>query len=51
MVLEFKPIPNPMQHEIVAEPIEHKAGWIGALDKPGLGIEILEEVLLSYRME
>jgi len=48
-VFELKPLKNPMQHELVTEPITHKEGWMYPLQKPGLGIEIIEEVVDHYR--
>jgi L-alanine-DL-glutamate epimerase-like enolase superfamily enzyme len=49
-LFEFKPLRNPMQHELVPEPIEHVDGWVyPPLDRPGLGIEIQEDVVDRYR--
>lgn len=49
-LFEFKPLVNPMQNELVAEPFAHKDGWIyPPSDKPGLGIEIIEDVVNKYR--
>lgn len=49
-LFEFKPLRNPMQHELVCEPFEQKDGWIyPPSDKPGLGIEINEDVVHRYR--
>ncbi len=49
-LFEFKPLRNPMQHELVAEPITHVDGWLyPPTDKPGLGIEIDESVINRYR--
>ena len=50
-LFEFKPLRNPMQHELVTEPFEHVDGWIYPPTKPGLGIEIIEEVVDRYRSE
>lgn len=46
---EVKPIRNPMQHDLVSQPIDHEAGWMTPLLKPGLGIEVREEVVEGYR--
>ena len=47
---EFKPLPNPMQNDLVVEPFAHVDGWIyPPSEKPGLGIEIIEEVVDFYR--
>ena len=49
-LFEFKPLRNPMQHELVPEPFEQKDGWIyPPSDKPGLGIEINEDIVNKYR--
>ncbi len=40
IVMEIKPRPSPPQHDIVAEPIEQRDGWIAVPDRPGLGVEI-----------
>ena len=50
-LFEFKPLWNPMQHELVTEPISHSDGWVyPPSDLPGLGIEIDETVVDRYRM-
>lgn len=48
-LFEFKPLRNPMQHDLVTEPFEHKDGWIYPPNRPGLGIEIIEDVVNKYR--
>lgn len=49
-LFEFKPLENPMQHELVEEPFRHVDGWVyPPLDRPGLGINIREEVVDRYR--
>lgn len=50
-VFEFKPVVNPMQHELVERPFEHKNGWATPPTGPGLGIELIEEVVDRYRSE
>ena len=51
-LFEFKPLRNPMQHDLVTKPFEHMstAGSIRRPD-PGLGIEVIEEVVEGYRSE
>jgi len=50
-LFEIKPLRNPMQHELVAEPFGHVDGWISPpVDRPGLGIDVLEDVLDRYRL-
>ncbi|MCU1672128.1 MAG: mandelate racemase [Frankiales bacterium] len=49
-VFEFKPLRNPMQHDLVADPVAHVDGWVyPPTTKPGLGIEIDEAVIDRYR--
>jgi L-alanine-DL-glutamate epimerase-like enolase superfamily enzyme len=49
-LFEFKPLRNPMQHELVPEPIEHVDGWVyPPLGRPGLGIDVQEDVVDRYR--
>lgn len=51
-LFEFKPLRNPMQHELVTEPFEHVDGWVyPPVNRPGLGIEIVQEVVDRYRSE
>jgi L-alanine-DL-glutamate epimerase-like enolase superfamily enzyme len=41
----------PMQHDLVATPIEPVDGWMQPLCGPGLGIEVLEDVVDHYRLD
>jgi L-alanine-DL-glutamate epimerase-like enolase superfamily enzyme len=50
LFFELKPLPSPMQHELVADPIEHAGGWIAPLEKPGLGVEVVEAAVEQYRL-
>jgi L-alanine-DL-glutamate epimerase-like enolase superfamily enzyme len=50
-LIEVKPLRNPMQHELVARPIEHASGWFAPPGGPGLGIEVIDEVVDFYRAE
>jgi L-alanine-DL-glutamate epimerase-like enolase superfamily enzyme len=47
--IEIKPLRNPMQHELAQQPVTPRAGYLTALDGPGLGIEIDEAVAERYR--
>jgi L-alanine-DL-glutamate epimerase-like enolase superfamily enzyme len=38
-----------MQHELVAQPFEHDNGWLYPPTAPGLGIDVLDEVVARYR--
>jgi L-alanine-DL-glutamate epimerase-like enolase superfamily enzyme len=48
LIQELKPDESPMQHELVREPFVPKDGSIEVPDRPGLGVEINEEVLQRY---
>lgn len=50
LLFELKPIPNPMQDELVRERIWHVDGYISPLTGPGLGIEVDESVIAKYRL-
>lgn len=50
-LFELKPLRNPMQHDLVSEPIDHVDGWMYPPTKPGLGIEVIDEVVDRYRSE
>ncbi|MFN8222089.1 MAG: mandelate racemase/muconate lactonizing enzyme family protein [Gaiellales bacterium] len=49
LVFELKPEENPMQHELVEQPIGQSGGWVTPLPGPGLGIEVREDVVERYR--
>ncbi len=48
LVLELKPEPSPMQHDIVTDPIEMHDGWIDVRDAPGLGVTVDEAAVRRY---
>jgi L-alanine-DL-glutamate epimerase-like enolase superfamily enzyme len=50
-LFEFKPLRNPMQHDLVEEPFEHVDGWVYPPTKPGLGIAVKEDVVRYYASE
>ncbi|MBA2700718.1 MAG: mandelate racemase/muconate lactonizing enzyme family protein, partial [Chloroflexi bacterium] len=50
-LFELKPLRNPMQHELVTDPFEHEGGYMYPSTKPGLGIEVIDEVVDRYRSE
>lgn len=51
-LFEFKPLVNPMQNDLITEPFKHSEGWVyPPLGKPGLGIEIIEDVINKYRQK
>jgi L-alanine-DL-glutamate epimerase-like enolase superfamily enzyme len=47
-IFELKPLPNPMQHELVRNPIGHVDGWVYAPEGPGLGVEVIEDTVRKY---
>jgi L-alanine-DL-glutamate epimerase-like enolase superfamily enzyme len=48
-VFELKPLRNPMQHDLVAEPFGHLDGWMyPPLGRPGLGLEVDEALVRHY---
>ena len=51
IVFELKPVPSPLQYELVSEPIEQHGGWVSVPDKPGLGLEINEDVVRKYTFD
>ena len=50
-LFELKPLRNPMQHDLVTEPFGHTDGWVYPPTGPGLGIEVIDEVVDRYRSE
>jgi L-alanine-DL-glutamate epimerase-like enolase superfamily enzyme len=48
LVLELKPVPSPMQDDIVRTPIRQAAGYLAASDRPGLGVEVDESAVRSF---
>jgi L-alanine-DL-glutamate epimerase-like enolase superfamily enzyme len=49
--MDFKPHESPMQHELVADPWEQEDGFLAVRDKPGLGVEVREEVVKKYLIQ
>lgn len=50
LLQELKPLENPMQHELVTEPFAQHDGFVAVPRKPGLGVEVREDVLAKYRL-
>jgi L-alanine-DL-glutamate epimerase-like enolase superfamily enzyme len=48
LIFELKPVPSPMQHELVTTPIEQTDGWVSPPGGPGLGVEVDEAVVRGY---
>jgi L-alanine-DL-glutamate epimerase-like enolase superfamily enzyme len=47
--MDFKPHPSPMQHELVSDPWEQADGYLEVRNKPGLGVDVVEEAVRQYR--
>ena len=47
-IFELKLRPSPMQHELVDEPFDQVDGWLAVRDRPGLGVEVDEDVVRRY---
>lgn len=48
---EIKPLRDVAQHELVAHPVTHENGWMPQPQGPGLGIEVLEDVVERFRLD
>ena len=48
LIFEVKPVPSPMQHELVTNPIDQVDGWISPPDGPGLGVDVDEAAVAAY---
>lgn len=51
LILELKPEPSPMQHDLVTDPIEMRDGWIDVRDAPGLGVTVDEAAVRRYSFD
>lgn len=49
LLFELKPLPSPMQHELVTDPIAQRDGWVAAPTGPGLGVTVDASVVARYR--
>lgn len=50
-VFEMKPLPNPMQDDLVEDPFRHQEGFMHRPEGPGLGIKVREDVVDRYRVD
>jgi L-alanine-DL-glutamate epimerase-like enolase superfamily enzyme len=48
LTMDFKPHESPMQHELVSDPWVQRDGYLAVRDRPGLGIEVREDVVRKY---
>ena len=46
--MDFKPHESPMQHELVTDPWVQEDGFLEVRQKPGLGVEVVEDVVKKY---
>ncbi len=51
LVFEVKPRRNPMQHELVADPIDPVDGYVSAPTSPGIGVDIQDDCVAHYRLD
>lgn len=51
LLMELKPLPSPMQHELVRDPIDQVDGWVRPPDGPGLGVEVDPTVVREYAFD
>jgi D-galactarolactone cycloisomerase len=49
-MLEFDVYENPFRDEVLAQPVQIQDGMVAVPTGPGLGVEIIEDVLLRYRV-
>jgi L-alanine-DL-glutamate epimerase-like enolase superfamily enzyme len=49
-LFELKPLRNPMQNDLVSTPFAHVDGWMYPPTGPGLGIEVIEDVVEGFRV-
>lgn len=50
LLFEMKPLPNPMQDELITNPLVHRGGEIALPEGAGLGVEVDESVVEKYRL-
>jgi D-galactarolactone cycloisomerase len=51
VVFELKPIPGPMQFDLIEQPFWHEGGVVRAPERPGHGAEPRAEILERYRAD
>jgi len=51
IVFEFKPHPDPMQMDLVTEPLQPNDKRVAPPRKPGVGVEVVEDVVDTYRVD
>lgn len=48
LTMDFKPHESPLQHELVTDPWVQEDGYLVVREKPGLGVEIRENIVSKY---
>ncbi len=48
VALDLKPHPSPMQHELVRDPWQQEDGFLALRNRPGLGVDVNEDVVAQY---
>jgi galactonate dehydratase len=51
LVLEYTPDDEPPRRDLILEPLVVKDGYIEAPEKPGIGVDLNEELLLKYPLK
>lgn len=46
--MDMKPHASPMQHELVRDPWVPEKGYLTVRDRPGLGVDVCEEIVQKY---
>ena len=46
--MDMKPHESPMQHELVRDPWVQEKGYLTVRDRPGLGVDVREEIVQKY---
>lgn len=50
-MLEYDRTPNPIREDLATDPITNEGNSVSIRDRPGIGIEIDEDVLDEFRLE
>ena len=49
--MDLKPHESPMQHELVSDPWVQEGGYLAVRDRPGLGVQVREEIVRKYSFQ
>lgn len=50
-IFELKPVPSPMQNELITKPFAHQDGYLYAPEGAGLGVEVIAKTVEKYRLK